>query len=161
MQSRHVSSNILRHAHVCPHFIGVLFPFCNVYAFCVEFLRNIALNGTAIQVSTRAGTKPEFAIDGNVDGDMRHKSCIRTDTYQDYPWWKVTFKYEILVMEVIIVNRALCCGKLLNCVIYPFSFCNLLAHVTCHDSNWRDPAVSNKVFFLLRYDSYLEEFIII
>ena len=98
----------------------MLFPFSHRHAFYVEFWRNIALNGNATQVSTRAGTKPEFAIDGNIDGDMSHKSCIRTDTYQDYPWWKVTFKYHILVREVIIVNRALCCGKLLNCVIYTF-----------------------------------------
>ena len=74
--------------------------------------------GTATQSSIYRGTKPEFALDGNVDGNMTHHSCIRTDTYEDYPWWKVSFNYNILVREVIIVNRADCCGKLLSRVLH-------------------------------------------
>ena len=85
--------------------------------FYVELWRNIALNGTATQSSTDSGTKPRFAIDGNVDGDMAHKSCIRTYSHEDYPWWKVSFNYDILAREVVIVNRAGCCGKLLKGVI--------------------------------------------
>ena len=95
----------------------MLHPFCHLCPCYVELWNNIARNGTATQSSTDIYTKPEFAIDGNVDGDMRHKSCIRTDTYEDYPWWKVTFNYDIIVKEVSIVNRAVCCGKLLSGVI--------------------------------------------
>ena len=87
--------------------------------------------------SVDMGTKPEFAIDGNVDGDMKHKSCIQTYDYEDYPWWKVSFHYEVLVREVTIVNRADCCGKFLNLVIYQhISLC--LTLYTCN-SNLRDP----------------------
>ena len=85
------------------------------------------------------GTKPEFAIDGNIDGHMKHKSCIRTYDYEDYPWWKVSFHYEVLVREVTIVNRADCCGKFLNEVIYQHIFPANLTLYTCN-SNSRDPA---------------------
>ena len=86
--------------------------------FYVELWSNIARYGTPTQSSSDSRTKPEFAIDGNLDADMRHRSCIRSYTFEDYPWWKVSFNYNIFVREVTIVGRADCCGKFLNGVIY-------------------------------------------
>ena len=51
-----------------------------------------------------------YAVDGNTDGDMKHLSCSRTQFTTD-PWWKVTFSDPILATDVIIVNRADCCGE--------------------------------------------------
>ena len=51
-----------------------------------------------------------YAIDGNTDGDMEHWSCSRTLFTTD-PWWKVTFTDDILATDVIIINRADCCGE--------------------------------------------------
>ena len=48
-------------------------------------------------------------------------SCTKTRR-EKYPWWKVTFKYYVLVKEVIIVNRGDCCGKYLDDVIFPHLF---------------------------------------
>ena len=104
--------------YVCPDFISMLFPVSHWCTFYVELWSNIALYGTATQSSVDPLTKPEFAIDGNVDGDMGHRSCIRSYIYEDYPWWKVSFNYNVFVREVTIVNRADCCGKFLNGVIY-------------------------------------------
>jgi len=65
---------------------------------------NHASVGVATQSSTYENNTAELAIDGNINNDLSKHSC--THTNDDYePWWKVTFKYEIRVSEVIIVNR--------------------------------------------------------
>ena len=73
----------------------------------------MAIDGTAMQSSTLGKYDARLAIDGNPDANYRHGSCIRTKI-QDDPWWRVMFKRLVLVKEVIIVNRAHCCGKLLD-----------------------------------------------
>ena len=71
--------------------------------------KNIAFDGFATQSSTYEELyPPELAIDGNLHNKLHKHSC--TLTLKDYePWWKVTFKYDILVNEVIILNRAGAC----------------------------------------------------
>ena len=65
---------------------------------------NHASVGVATQSSTYDGNTAELAIDGNINNDMSQHSCSITS--EDYePWWEVTFKYDIRVSEVVIVNR--------------------------------------------------------
>ena len=65
---------------------------------------NHAFVGVATQSSTYEDNTPDLAIDGNINNYMSSQSCSNTnDDYE--PWWKVTFKYEIRVTEVIIINH--------------------------------------------------------
>ena len=73
----------------------------------------MAKDGTAMQSSTLGNYDARLAIDGNPDPGHLHGSCIHT-LIQDDPWWIVTFKSLVLVKEVTIVNRAYCCGTLLD-----------------------------------------------
>ena len=57
---------------------------------------------------------PDLVIDGNLNSKCEYRSCSRTK-FETNPWWKVTFKYTILVREVIIIRNA---GKLLNDVLF-------------------------------------------
>ena len=71
---------------------------------------NFGPRGVATQSSTYKDCIPARAIDGNTDNEYGQKSCTQTLKDSD-PWWKVTFKYDILVKKVVIVNRGDCCGK--------------------------------------------------
>ena len=75
---------------------------------------NIARQGVATQTrkySLKAKGFAAYAIDGNTDGIFAKGSCMHTEPVSD-PWWKVTFMDDILVTDVIITNRADCCGEL-------------------------------------------------
>ena len=66
--------------------------------------KNHAFVGVATQSSTDEDNTPELAVDGNINNNKSIQSCSITNV--DYePWWEVTFKYEIRVSEVIIVNH--------------------------------------------------------
>ena len=78
--------------------------------------KNLARLGVATQSSTSSNGLAQYAIDGNLDGDFKHHSCARTSESTN-PWWKVTFKDEILLHQIIITNRADCCGTFLSSVI--------------------------------------------
>ena len=71
---------------------------------------NLALEGIASQSSQYGSGYARKAIDGKTDGNFSHGSCTHTSHNND-PWWMITFKNMILVNEVIIANRADCCGK--------------------------------------------------
>ena len=73
----------------------------------------MAIDGIAMQSSTLGKDVARLANDGNPDANYRHGSCTRTKI-QDDPWWRVSFKRLVLVKEVVIVNRAHCCGELLH-----------------------------------------------
>ena len=73
--------------------------------------KNWALRGTASQSSTLWDYVAAKALDGNADGAFIHDSCTHT-SYQWGAWWKVIFDELIDVKEVVITNRADCCGKL-------------------------------------------------
>jgi hypothetical protein len=69
-----------------------------------------ARHGIAIASSVMSKGYPKNAIDGKPDGLFRHGSC--TQTAKEYaPSWKVYFPKLLLVREVVITNRADCCGK--------------------------------------------------
>ena len=71
---------------------------------------NFASGGVATQSSTFEHCIPARAIDGNTNDTYKQESCTHTSKESD-PWWTVTFKYDILVKTVVIVNRGECCGK--------------------------------------------------
>ena len=78
--------------------------------FMTETAANIARQGKATQSYTKSHYSARYAIDGNADGDFNHNSCTKTHLCIE-PWWKVTFEDYVLVEEVIVTNRADCCGK--------------------------------------------------
>ena len=71
---------------------------------------NFARHGIAVASSFVKNGDPQHAIDGKPDGDFGHGSCTRS-TEQYEPWWRVYFTHLILVREVVVTNRADCCGK--------------------------------------------------
>ena len=78
--------------------------------------KNLARLGVATQSSTSSKGHARNAIDGNLDGVFSHNSCTLTSASTN-PWWKVTFNDLILFHEVIVTNRADCCGTILSNVI--------------------------------------------
>ena len=75
---------------------------------------NIARQGVATQSQVpllKAKGAARYAIDGNTDGIFAKRSCTQTSRVND-PWWMVTFTDDILMTDVIITNRADCCGEL-------------------------------------------------
>ena len=93
--------------HTCIH----------VVLFSTALGENFARHGVATQSSTHGVGYAKRGIDGNVDGLYPHHSCSHTNVPNNDPWWKVTFKHDVLVTEVVLSNRADCCGKSLNGVI--------------------------------------------
>ena len=78
---------------------------------------NLARKGIATGSSIASYGYPRNAIDGDSNGDYWHKSCTHT-AIEDDPWWKVTFEFNVLVHEVILVNRGDCCGKLSSGLVF-------------------------------------------
>jgi len=87
-----------------------------------ELGKNLAPGGTTTQSSTykdkTVECMAEWAINGNTDDLYDDHTCSHTNE-ENEPWWKVTFNYDILVREVLIINRGDCCGKCLIHVIFP------------------------------------------
>ena len=100
----YVHTRTCAHTNTCTH----------VILFSTALGKNIARQGVATQSSTHGEGYAKRGIDGNVDGDYSHNSCSHTDTPSNNPWWKVTFKHDVLVTEVVLSNRADCCGRSLK-----------------------------------------------
>ena len=86
----------------------------HVILFSTAFGTNFARHGVATHSSTHEKAFANKAIDGTVTGNYWAHSCSHTRTPNNNPWWKVTFKHNVLVTEVVLSNRADCCGKCLN-----------------------------------------------
>jgi len=69
---------------------------------------NYALNGTATQSTMDWGGVPENGINGNL-GDFTH-------TAADDPnmWWEVDLGEDFELKEIVVYNRASCCGERLD-----------------------------------------------
>jgi len=65
---------------------------------------NVALKGTAKQISTDFGGEAKFAIDGNTDGDYAKNSVSHTAS-ADAPWWEVDLGGEQAIDRVVLWNR--------------------------------------------------------
>ena len=64
----------------------------------------------AIASSSLSGGDPKNAIDGNPAASFSQGSCTLTDKEYE-PWWRLDFGQVISGSEVVITNRADCCGK--------------------------------------------------
>jgi hypothetical protein len=65
---------------------------------------NVAGNGKATQSSTDYAGPPEYAIDGNTDGEYEKRSVTHT-AISDNPWWEVDLGGDIPVERLTIWNR--------------------------------------------------------
>jgi hypothetical protein len=74
----------------------------------------VAVNKPAQQSSTYTFNGVAIAaraVDGNTDGDWGGNSCMCTNTLGTVePWWAVDLGGTYDVSEVVIYNRANCCG---------------------------------------------------
>ena len=66
--------------------------------------------GFATASSSLPRGDPNNAVDGNLAADFSQGSCTVTEREYE-PWWKVYFGQVISGREVVITNRADCCGK--------------------------------------------------
>ena len=71
---------------------------------------NFALKGFATASSSLPRGDPNNAIDGSLAASFSQGSCTLTDKEYE-PWWRVYFQKKILASEIVITNRADCCGK--------------------------------------------------
>lgn len=65
---------------------------------------NVAVKGKTTQHSTAYNGPPEYAIDGNTDGDYQKNSVTHTDTVDD-PWWEVDLGSLQAIDRVLVWNR--------------------------------------------------------
>ncbi len=79
----------------------------------VRVIENLALNGTASQSSTGAGGTADRAIDGNTDGNWGLGSTTHTNGNANN-WWQVDLGASAEMDEVVLFNRADCCGLRLS-----------------------------------------------
>jgi hypothetical protein len=66
---------------------------------------NKALNKKASQSSIAFDGKPEFAVDGNTNGDYHSGSTTHTESARPNPWWEVDLGKAIDIDEIAIANR--------------------------------------------------------
>ena len=65
---------------------------------------NVAMTGKATQSSTDFAGPPEYAIDGNTDGQFENKSVTHT-AVSDNPWWEVDLGRDVPIERLSIWNR--------------------------------------------------------
>ena len=65
---------------------------------------NIAPKGKATQHSTAFAGPPQYANDGNTDGNYESKSTTHTDTV-DNPWWELDLGAATNVEKLVVWNR--------------------------------------------------------
>jgi len=65
---------------------------------------NVAQAGKATQSSTEFEGPPEYAIDGNTDGQFENKSVTHT-AMSDNPWWEVDLGSDTAIERLTIWNR--------------------------------------------------------
>ena len=98
---------------------------------------NFALKGFATASSSLSRGDPNNAIDGNIAASFSQGSCTLTDEEYE-PWWRVYFLKLILAREVVITNRADCCGKYIIYYIVAVIRCpsiTLITHkCTCYST---------------------------
>ncbi|KAG7267751.1 hypothetical protein CRUP_019656 [Coryphaenoides rupestris] len=65
---------------------------------------NVALSGTAFQLTTYSYGNAEHAIDGSTDPELTHSSCTHTQQ-QVNPWWRLQLPGVYRVSEIEVTNR--------------------------------------------------------
>jgi len=66
---------------------------------------NLAIQGTATQISTRTDAVASRAIDGNTDPKLANGSVAHTAGDSPDPWWEVDLKSEHPVDRIVVFNR--------------------------------------------------------
>jgi hypothetical protein len=80
--------------------------------FMFTAIPNVAVNKTSFQSSTVWESVPGQAVDGDTNGQWADNACSHTDdiTQDTNPWWTVDLGGTYDVSEVVLYNRADCCG---------------------------------------------------
>jgi hypothetical protein len=91
-------------------FVRVELPGKGVYLHLAEVQAfaggaNVATSGKATQKSTGFEGPPQYAIDGNTDGDYKAKSVSHTGENESDPWWEVDLGTAQAVTEIVLHNR--------------------------------------------------------
>ena len=74
---------------------------------------NLAHRKETMQSSTLTGGHGSWrAVDGNLDSNITHGSCMHT-LAKAGNWWKVFLDAVYEIQAVVITNGAACCGELL------------------------------------------------
>ena len=102
----YVSNYASMHARSC----SSIHPCIHMFFLSTAMGTNYARHGIAMASSVMSKGYPKNAIDGKPYGIFGHGSCTQTATEYE-PSWKVYFPKVLMVREVVIVNRADCCGK--------------------------------------------------
>ncbi|KAM9315798.1 fucolectin-like [Gastrophryne carolinensis] len=97
---------------------GLAYGHCGQCKDCKEF-KNVALQGRATQSS--AYIEPNLGylasanngIDGNLDADYMHGSCVHTNN-DPSSWWRVDLFESHIISNITITNRGDCCGERLD-----------------------------------------------
>lgn len=71
---------------------------------------NLALQGTATQISTLRDSLASLAIDGNRSGRYATGSVTHTQT-EEQPWWRLDLGRVRPVTKLVVHNRSDCCGE--------------------------------------------------
>jgi len=81
---------------------------------CHQKIVNVAQRWGASQSDTQYGSggRASRAVDGNVNGDFRDRSCTHTSSIGS--WWKVKLERKFAIARVEIYNRSDCCGTQLR-----------------------------------------------
>ncbi|PHS19019.1 MAG: hypothetical protein COA78_01250 [Blastopirellula sp.] len=82
---------------------GVFLSLAEVQVFAGE--ENLAIKGTATQITTDFGGPPKLAIDGNTDGDYTTAKSTTHTKAEDNPWWELKLKESTLIDKVVVWNR--------------------------------------------------------
>ena len=76
-----------------------------------EMNYNLARQRKTAQSSTLTGAHESWrAVDGNLDSNMTHGSCMHTLSKAGN-WWKVFLDAVYEIQAVVITNGAACCGE--------------------------------------------------
>lgn len=90
-------------------YVRITLPGANRYLSLAEVqvfngTENLALKGSASQISTDYDGPAKLAIDGNTNGKFEGKSVTHTATNND-PWWEVDLKESKGVDRIVVWNR--------------------------------------------------------
>jgi len=85
-----------------------------VEVYAVAPLQNLALQGTAFQLSTGSGGAASRAIDGSNDNIWNNGSISHTDPTVMNNFWEVTLPQLAEIYEIALYNRFDCCSTRLS-----------------------------------------------
>ncbi|ROL29809.1 Fucolectin-1, partial [Anabarilius grahami] len=79
--------------------------------FCLHFLENLAVDGSATQSSTSGDWFAEKAVDRGLQQVYTGCSSTLSETN---PWWRLDLRHIYRVSKVVVINRNDCCAERIN-----------------------------------------------